>query len=83
VCYGNIIGIGNNNQYASEFSLSQNYPDQFNPATAIRYSVSKNGLAKLTVYDILGKEVATLVNETKNAGNYIVDFNTSSLTAGV
>jgi hypothetical protein len=82
-CSGPVIGIGNNVQTVSEYSLSQNYPNPFNPTTAIHYGISKNGLVKLTVYDILGKEVATLVNEVKTAGNYIVDFNASSLPSGV
>ncbi len=65
------------------FKLSQNYPNPFNPITKIAYALPKSGLVTLRVYDILGKEVATLVNEVKNAGNYSVDFNASNFTSGV
>ena len=65
------------------FSLDQNYPNPFNPATLIRYSIPEPGLVTLKVYDILGKEVATLVNEQKVSGNYEVKFNAGSLASGV
>ena len=65
-----------------EFLLSQNYPNPFNPTTTIKFSIPQNGLVKLVVFDVLGKEVATLVNEVKNAGSYTVDFNGSNLPSG-
>lgn len=65
------------------FSLSQNYPNPFNPVTRIQFAVPKNEIVSIRVYDILGKEVATLVNEQKNAGTYEVDFNASLLSSGV
>lgn len=65
------------------FSLSQNYPNPFNPVTRIQFAVPKNEIVSIRVYDILGKEVATLVNEQKNAGTYEVDFNASMLSSGV
>lgn len=61
-----------------EFSLSQNYPNPFNPSTLIRYSVPEDGLVVLKIYDLLGKEVTTLVNEKKSRGTYSVNFNASS-----
>lgn len=64
------------------FALSQNYPNPFNPTTKINFSVPKKSHVTLKVYDVLGRAVATLVNETKNAGNYAVDFNGSTLTSG-
>ena len=67
----------------SVFALSQNYPNPFNPATTISYQVPSSGFVSLKVFDILGNEVATLVNEQKPAGKYQVDFNASSLTSGV
>jgi hypothetical protein len=72
------------------FSLEQNYPNPFNPSTTIRYSIpaslnpSKGGtLVTLKVYDVLGEEVATLVNEEKPAGNYEVNFNVNGLSSGI
>ena len=67
----------------SDFYLSQNYPNPFNPITEIDYSIQKDGLVKLRVYDILGNEVATLVNERKTSGNYSVEFNAGNLTSGI
>ena len=65
-----------------QFGLSQNYPNPFNPSTKINYLIPTKELVVLKVYDVLGKEVATLVNEVKQAGNYTVTFNASSLPSG-
>jgi len=81
-CSGNMTGI-ENNTLPSEYSLSQNYPNPFNPSTTIAYSIPKPGFVSIIVYDILGKEAAVLVNENKQAGSYIVDFNASRLSSGV
>ena len=59
----------------AEYSLKQNYPNPFNPSTVINFSLPKSGNVKIKVYDMLGKEVASLINEFKTAGNYQVDFN--------
>ncbi|MCK7516473.1 MAG: T9SS type A sorting domain-containing protein [Ignavibacteriales bacterium] len=67
----------------STFSLEQNYPNPFNPSTKIKYSVTQSSNVVLKIYDVLGNEVATLVNEEKPAGSYEVEFNPSSLTSGV
>jgi len=66
-----------------KYILSQNYPNPFNPATKIKFDLIKSGLVKLTVYDILGKEVATLVNENLSPGSYESDFDGSNLPSGV
>jgi hypothetical protein len=67
----------------SEFSLSQNYPNPFNPTTIIKYQIPKSGLVILTVYNILGKELTTLVNETKEQGYYTAAFDASKFASGV
>ena len=81
-CSGTLTGTGNSETPLS-FKLEQNYPNPFNPVTKISYALPKSGLVTLRVYDILGKEVATLVNEVKSAGSYSVDFNASNFTSGV
>jgi len=63
--------------------LLQNYPNPFNPTTKISFDVPKTGFVSLKVYDVLGKEVANLVNGVRNPGSYIVDFNASHLSSGV
>ena len=70
-------------QIPSAFKLSQNYPNPFNPNTTINFSVPNQSKVLIKVYDILGKEVATLVNGEKAAGNYSVDFNASKLASGM
>lgn len=65
------------------YKLNQNYPNPFNPVTSISYEIPKEGLVKINVYDITGKEVATLLNEFKNAGSYSITFNGSNLASGV
>jgi hypothetical protein len=67
---------------AKTYELKQNYPNPFNPSTNIEFSVPKESLVKLKIYNILGQEVASLVNEIKQAGNYAVSFNASKLTSG-
>jgi hypothetical protein len=67
----------------SGFSLSQNYPNPFNPSTSIQYAISNRQFVTLKVYDVLGKEVATLVNEEKPAGNYNIEFYGSNLASGI
>jgi hypothetical protein len=66
-----------------EYSLGQNYPNPFNPTTTINYSITSKGNVSLKVYDMLGKEVAVIVNEVKEAGNYSVTFNASELPSGI
>jgi plastocyanin len=65
------------------YNLEQNYPNPFNPTTTIKYSIQENSLVVLKVYNVLGEEVKTLVNEVKSRGNYSVSFNASDLTSGI
>ena len=67
----------------NSFKLKQNYPNPFNPSTIISYSIPQNAFVTLKVYNILGNEVSTLVNEQKAAGNYNVTFNASQLSTGI
>lgn len=73
----------NESNIVTEYLLEQNYPNPFNPLTAIFYSVKDAGLVSLKVFDILGREVAVLVNDIKDAGNHSVEFNASDLPSGV
>ena len=82
--YTEIIGIQNiSTEVPSTFSLSQNYPNPFNPTTNIRFDLPRSGSVKLVVFDALGREVATLVNEKLAPGTYEVDWNASSYPSGV
>ncbi len=74
---------GNKQGLPLRFSLDQNYPNPFNPATTIRYTLAKNSKVKIAVYDLLGKEIATLVNTNLNAGEYTVQWNTENMASGI
>ncbi len=67
----------------AKFELSQNYPNPFNPTTKINFAVPSNGNVKLTVYNVLGQEITTLVNQFMKAGNHTADFNASNLNSGL
>ena len=64
-------------------SISQNFPNPFNPTTKITYTILEKSFVQLKVYDPFGKEVAVLVNESKEAGNYEVEFNAWNLASGI
>jgi len=66
-----------------EFTLEQNYPNPFNPTTTINYSIPEAGNVELKVYDVLGNEVANLVNQEMAPGNYTANFDASSLASGI
>jgi hypothetical protein len=69
--------------YLDEFILNQNYPNPFNPVTSIKYTLINTQFVSLKVYDVLGNEITTLVNEEKQSGNYKIDFNALNLPSGV
>lgn len=73
------LGVEDSDRIPNEFWLSQNYPNPFNPRTVINYQLPVSGMVTLKVYDILGNEIATLVNEEKQPGTYEVEFNISSI----
>ena len=73
----------NEGSLPAKFNLSQNYPNPFNPTTTIQYSVGSTQRVQLKIYDVLGNEIAVLVNEEKSPGNYSVEFDASNLSSGV
>jgi len=81
----NITGVYEkaNNIIPAEYNLSQNYPNPFNPATTINFQIPVSGKVTIKIYDLLGREVKSLVNEFKIAGKYSVKFNASNLASGV
>ena len=82
ILYNSVLAV-NNQQIPVKFELAQNYPNPFNPVTHIRYSVPKQSFVLIRIYDILGREVKTVVNETRIAGNYEIEFNASYLASGI
>ncbi|MBN1894668.1 T9SS type A sorting domain-containing protein [bacterium] len=77
------VGVAERPGVVREFALGQNYPNPFNPVTTIPYSVKTSGHVKLAVYDLMGKEVATLVDGTQSAGSYDATLNGHNLVSGV
>lgn len=71
------------NTTPSHYYLKRNYPNPFNPTTTISYSIPKTGLVTIRVYDVLGREITTLVNKNESAGNYSVNFNAIGLSSGI
>jgi lysophospholipase L1-like esterase len=76
-------GVKNLKEVPDAYALEQNYPNPFNPATVIKYSVPRYSFISLKVFDVIGNEVAVLVNGMKQPGNYAVPFNGSGLASGV
>jgi hypothetical protein len=80
---GSVTSINNENDIPEDFRLDHNYPNPFNPSTIIGYSLPYGGFVSLKVFDVLGKEIASLVNEFQNAGNYKVTFNGQRTTGNL
>lgn len=94
VADGSVLGLGKTVNHrkqisymgslaVTEYALSQNYPNPFNPITTISYALPQDGIVTLKIYDALGREVKTLVNEFKTTGRYTVKFDASKLSSGV
>ncbi len=81
--WGNIVGVAPVSTIAENFSLSQNYPNPFNPSTKINFSIPERGFVTMKIYDLLGKEVAELVNGDYSRGTYAVDYNAAGLSSGI
>jgi hypothetical protein len=79
----NIVSVNDNPELPTSYELFQNYPNPFNPQTIIGYEISSAGFVNLKVYDVTGREVAQLVNESQSQGRYEVLFNGSNLASGV
>ncbi len=71
------------NGIPDSYQLYQNYPNPFNPSTTIRFSIPSEDFVTLKVYDVIGREVKTLINEKKSVGKYEIDFNASQLASGI
>lgn len=78
-----IVNINKLSEIISDYKLHHNYPNPFNPNTKIRFDISKLSSVKLIVYNILGEEITTLVNEKLNAGSYTVNWDGSGYPSGV
>ncbi|MBN1634267.1 MAG: T9SS type A sorting domain-containing protein [Ignavibacteria bacterium] len=83
ITIGTATNVTKYNQIPEAYSLSQNYPNPFNPVTKIGYAIPKQGLVTLKIYDVLGREVAVLINEEMQPGYYSVDFDASYLASGI
>ena len=84
VQFGTLTGVENSkNSKPTSFNLNQNFPNPFNPSTKITYSIPKSSEVSLKIFNVLGQEVATLVNQQQNAGNYTVNFDAKSLSSGI
>ncbi len=77
------VSIENNETLVSSFLLEQNYPNPFNPSTVINFSLPLQSIVLLKIYDMLGREIVTLINEIKNAGYHTVTFDAAALPSGV
>lgn len=77
-----VTNVNPNNSVAEDYRLSQNYPNPFNPTTKIDFAIPKSGFVILKVFDILGREVATLISQNFEAGSYTVDMDGTKLTSG-
>jgi hypothetical protein len=78
-----LVAVGNINELANSFALEQNYPNPFNPVTNIIFQVPDKNYVKLAVYDVIGNEIAVLLNKTLNRGSYKLEWDASNYPSGV
>ncbi len=78
-----LTNVGENESNPNKFELYNNYPNPFNPSTTIRYSIPEASFTSIKIYDALGNQVSSLVNETKTAGTYEVTFDAKNLSSGI
>ena len=78
-----ITAVNEDLSFVNSYSLSNNFPNPFNPTTTIQYTISSRQFVQLKVYDVLGIEIETLVNEEKSAGKYELNWNAANLPSGV
>ena len=84
VTYGTVLDVKERSSLVpAMYALYPNYPNPFNPTTYIQFTIAESRMVSLKIYDILGREIATLVHEKKNAGNYTVQWNAGSYPSGV
>jgi photosystem II stability/assembly factor-like uncharacterized protein len=81
--FGGIVSVDEVSEQPNKYFISQNYPNPFNPSTVIQYQIPEMSFVQLTVYDLLGREVAILINEEKQSGKYEIEFDASRLSSGV
>ena len=86
--YSNIVsslitGIVGNSSIPDKYAIYQNYPNPFNPSTKIKFDIPKSGIVKLTIYDILGRQVSTLINNELTAGRYEMEWSAGSYSSGI
>jgi hypothetical protein len=77
------VSDGTGSEIPKAYDLKNNYPNPFNPTTSIEFSITNSGFVTLRVYDVLGNELRTLVNEEKSPGDYKIRFDGSNLSSGI
>lgn len=78
----NVTGLSNDDTVPNKFVLEQNYPNPFNPTTNINFSIPESGLTTLKIYNVLGNEVANLINEELTSGSHVINFDGADLSSG-
>ncbi|HZW38801.1 MAG TPA: T9SS type A sorting domain-containing protein [Ignavibacteriaceae bacterium] len=79
----NVVSVENEMYLPQSFSLEQNYPNPFNPNTTIKFNLPEQNYVTIKVFDVLGREIKTLMNEEKSSGTYEINFSVEDLTSGV